>query len=168
MDSDDDSYCPYQPLTLEEALRQIEDGKITRLAGEKSDNPTLHESGCGGMSGQVFGEWINGGTESLRPASDVVSGKSRAASVCFERRIQLTDQKSLVVEPNEIRSGRVPVLYWKRAESTEMKVMAVDRVEAYRGVAIVQRVWVEYDAETNVQMNHIIKPERGWIESAVV
>ena len=120
------------------------------------------------MSGQVFGEWINGGTESLRPASDVVSGKIRAASVCFERQIQLTDQKSLVVEPNEIRSGRVSVLYWKGAESTEMKVMAVDRVEAYRGVAIVQRVWVEYDAETNVQMNHIIKPERGWIESAVV
>ena len=35
LDSDHDSYCPYQPLTLEEALRQIEDGKKTRLAGKK-------------------------------------------------------------------------------------------------------------------------------------
>ena len=35
LDSDDDSYCPCQPLTLEEALRQIEDGKKTRLAGKK-------------------------------------------------------------------------------------------------------------------------------------
>ena len=34
-----------------------------RLAGKKSDNPTLRESRCGGMSGPVFGEWINGGTE---------------------------------------------------------------------------------------------------------
>ena len=53
------------------------------------------------------------------------------ASLCFERRIQLTDQKSLVIEPNEIRTGSVAVLYWK-AESKEMKVRAVGRVEAYR------------------------------------
>ena len=44
-DSDDDSYCPYQPLTLDEALEQIEDGKKTRLAGKSSDNPRLHELG---------------------------------------------------------------------------------------------------------------------------
>ena len=83
LDSDDDSYCPYQPLTLEEALRQIEVGKKTRLAGKKTDNPTLHESRCSGMSVPVFGEWINGGTESLRPACEVGSGKIRVASVCF-------------------------------------------------------------------------------------
>ena len=90
LDSDDDSYCSYQPLTLEEALRQIEDGKKTMLTGKKSDNPTLHESRCGGVSGPVFGEWINGGTECSRPAFEVSSGKIRVASVCFERQIQLT------------------------------------------------------------------------------
>ena len=132
LDSDDDSHCPYQPLTLEEAFRQIEDGKKTRLAGKKTDKPTLHESRCSGMSGPVFGEWSNGGTESLRPACEVGSGKNKVASVCFERRIQLTDQKSLVIEPNEIRTGSVAVHYWKEAVSREMKVMAVDRVEAYR------------------------------------
>ena len=76
LDSDDDRYCPYQPLTLEEALRQIEDGKKMRLTGKKSDNPTLHESRCGRVSGPVFGEWINEGTESLRPGCEVGSGKS--------------------------------------------------------------------------------------------
>ena len=150
-----------------------------------------------------FIEWINGGTESLRPACEVGSGKIRVASVCFERRIQLTDQKSLVIEPNEIRTGSVAVLYWKGAECKEMKVMAVDRVESYRakmtpewcssimmpiqetlmlkneaaepslvfnvspGEAIVQRVWIEYEVEMTVQMNHINCPERGLIESAV-
>ena len=84
------------------------------------------------MSGPVFGEWINGGAESLRPAGGVGSGKIRVASVCCERRIQLTDQKSLVSEPNEIRTRSVAVLYWKEAVSREMKVMAVARVEAYR------------------------------------
>ena len=132
LDSDDDSYCPYQPLTFEEALRQIEDGKKTRLAGKKTDNPTLRDTRCAGMSGPVFGEWINEGTESLRPACEVGSGRIRVASVCFERRIHLTDQKSLVIEPNEIRTGSVVVLYRKGAESREMKVMAVDRVESYR------------------------------------
>ena len=102
LDSDDDSCCPYQPLTLEEALRQIEEGKKTRLAGKKTDNPTLHESRCGGMSGPVFGEWINGGTESLRPTCQIGSGKIRVASVCFEGRIQPTAQKSLVIGSNEI------------------------------------------------------------------
>ena len=204
LDSDDDSFCPYQPLTLEEALRQIEEGKKTRLDGKKTDNPTLHESRCGRMSGPVFGEWVNGGTESLRPACEVGSGKIRVASVCFERRIQLTDQKSLVIEPNEIRTGSVAVLYWKVAESREMKVMVVDRVKTYRakmtpercssnmmpiqetlmrkneaaepslvfnvspGDAIVQRVWVEYDVEMTVQMNHVNWSERGLIESAVI
>ena len=76
LDSDDDRYCPYQPLTLEEALRQIEDGKKMRLTGKKSDNPTLHESRCGRVSGPVFVEWINEGTESLRPGCEVGSGKS--------------------------------------------------------------------------------------------
>ena len=85
-----------------------------------------------GMSGPVFAEWINGGTESLRPACEVGSGKVRVAYVCFERRIQLTDQKSLAIEPIEIRTGSVAVLDWKGAESREMKVMAVDRVVAYR------------------------------------
>ena len=131
LDSDDDSYCPYQPLTLEEALRQIEDGKKTSLAGKKSDNPTLLESRCGGISGPVFDRWINGGTESLRPACEVGSGKIRVASVCFERRIQLTDQKSLVIESNEIKTGSAAVHYWKEAVSREMKAMAVDRVGEY-------------------------------------
>ena len=85
LNSDDDSYCPYQPLTLEEALRQIKDGKKTRPAGKQTDTPTLHESRYGGMSGPVFGEWINGGAESLRPAGGVGSGKIRVASVCCER-----------------------------------------------------------------------------------
>ena len=137
--SDDDSYCPYQPLTLEEALRQIKDGKKTRPAGKKTDNATLHESRYRGMSGPVFGEWINGGAESLRPAGGVGSGKIRVESVCCERRIQLTDQKSLVSEPNEIRTGSVAVLYWKEAVSREMKVMAVDRVEAYRASMTLER-----------------------------
>ena len=126
----------------------------------------------------------------------------RVASVCFERRIQLTDQKSLFID--EIRTGSVAVLNWKGAECREKKVMAVDRVDAYiakmtpemcssimmpiqetlmrkneaaelslvfnvsPGEAIVQRVWVEYDVEMTVQMNHINWPERGLIESAVI
>ena len=203
LDSDDDNYCPYQPLTLEEALRQIGDGKKTRLSGEKTDNSTLHESRCGGMSGPVFGDWIKGGNESLTPACEVGSRKNRVASVCFVRRIQLTDQKSLVTESNEIMTRSVAVIDWE-AVSREMKVMAIDRVEAYRakmtpercssvmmpiqetmmrkneaaepslvfnvipGEAIVQRVWVEYDVEMTVQMNHINWPERGLIEIAVV
>ena len=130
LNSDDDSYCPYQPLTLEEALRQIKDEKKTRPAGKKTDNPTLHESRYGGMSGPVFGEWIKG-AESSRPAGGVGSGKIRVAPVCCERRIQLTDQKSLVSEPNGIRTGSVAVLYWKEAVFRETEVMAVDRVEAY-------------------------------------
>ena len=138
LNSDDDSYCPYQPLTLE-ALRQIKDGKKTRPAGKKTDNPTLHESRYSGMSGPAFGEWINGGAESLRPAGGVGSGKIRVASVCCQRRIQLTDQKSLVSEPNEIRTGSVAVLYWKEAVSREMKVMAVDRVGAYRANMTLER-----------------------------
>ena len=36
------------------------------------------------------------------------------------------------------------------------------------GEAIVQRVWIEYDVEMTVQMNHINWSERGLIESAVV
>ena len=84
------------------------------------------------MSGPVFSEWINGGTESLRPAYEVGLGKNRVASVCFERRNQLTDLKSLVIEPNEIRTGSVTVHYWKQAVSRKMNVMAVDSVEAYR------------------------------------
>ena len=36
------------------------------------------------------------------------------------------------------------------------------------GEAIVQRVWVEYDVEMTVQMNHINRSERGLIERAVV
>ena len=139
LNSDDDSYFPYQPLTLEEALRQIKDGKKTMPVGKKTDNPTLHESRYGGMSGPVFGEWINGGAESLRPAGGVGSGKIRVASVCCERRIQLTDQKSLVSEPNEIGTGSVAVLYWKEAVSREMKVMAVDRVVAYRANMTLER-----------------------------
>ena len=139
LNNDDDSYCPYQPLTLEEALRQIKDGKKTRPAGKKTDNPTLHESRYGGLSGPGFGEWTNGGAESLRPAGGVCSGKIRVASVCCERRIQLTDQKSLVSEPNEIRTGSVAVLYWKEAVSREMKVMAVDRVGAYRANMTLER-----------------------------
>ena len=40
--------------------------------------------------------------------------------------------------------------------------------EVRSGEAIVQCVWVKYDVETNVQMNHINRPERGLIEIAVV
>ena len=156
------------------------------------------------MSDPVIGEWINGGTESLRPSCQVGSPKIRVASVCFEGRIHLFAQKSLVIESNEIMTGSVAVLYWKEAVSREMKVMAVNRKEAYRvqmtpercssimmpiqetlmrkneaaepslvfnvspGGAIVQHVWVEYDVEMTVQLNHINWPERGLIESAVV
>ena len=132
LDSDDDSYCPYQPLNLEEALKQIEEGKKTRLVGKKTDYPTLLESRCSGMSGPVFGEWINGGLENLRPVFQIGSRKIRVASVCFEGRIQLTAQNSLAIESNEITTRSVAVLYMKEAVSREMKVMAVDRVEAYR------------------------------------
>ena len=139
LNSDDDSFCPYQPLTLKQALRQIKDGKKTRPAGKKTDNPTLHESRYGRMSGPVFGEWINGGAESLRPAGGVGSGNIRVAPVCCERRIQLTDQKSLVSEPNEIKTGSVGVLNWKEAVSRETKVTAVDKVEAYRANMTLER-----------------------------
>ena len=91
------------------------------------------------MSGPVFDEWINGGTESLRPACKVGSGKNRVASVCFERRIQLTGQKFLVIESNETRTGSVTVHYWKEAVSRGMKAMAVNRVEAYRAKMIPER-----------------------------
>ena len=67
-----------------------------------------------------------------KTSCEVGSGKIRVASACFERRIQLTDQKSLVIEPNEIRTGSVAVLYWKEAVSKEMNVMAVNTVESYR------------------------------------
>ena len=36
------------------------------------------------------------------------------------------------------------------------------------GEAIVQRIWVEYEVERFVQMDHIDWPERGSIESAIV
>ena len=36
------------------------------------------------------------------------------------------------------------------------------------GEEIVQRIWVEYDVEINVQMKHMDWLERGLIESAVV
>ena len=76
--------------------------------------------------------YLVSGSKEVLKAGGVGSGKIRIASVCCERRIQLTDQKSLVSEPNEIRTGIVAVLYWKEAVSREMKVMAVDRVGAYR------------------------------------
>ena len=52
--------------------------------------------------------------------------------MCFECRIQLTDQKSLVIESNVIRTGSVAGNYWKEAVSIEMKPMAVDRVGEHR------------------------------------
>ena len=36
-----------------------------------------------GMSGPVFGEWIYGGTESLRPACEVGSGKNQGCIRVF-------------------------------------------------------------------------------------
>ena len=68
----------------------------------------------------------------MRSACGVGSRKIRVPPESFERRNQLTDQKSLVIESNEIRAGSVAVHYWKEAVSREMKAMAVDRVEAYR------------------------------------
>ena len=54
-------------------------------------------------------------------------------------------------------------LMWKNEAAEPSLVFTVSS-----GEAIVQRVWVEYDVEMNVRMNHINWPEQDLIESAVV
>ena len=106
--SDDDYDCPYELLTLEEALRQFDESKKARLASGNHASPTAPEKGY-----------------KLVPTPETLMWDNEPA------------ERSSVFE---VRSGE----------------------------AIVQRVWVKYDVETNVQMNHIIRPERGLIEIAVV
>ena len=108
LDSDDDSYCPYELLTMEEALRQFDKDKKARLASGNHASLAAPEKGYKSM-----------------PIQETLRRENEAA------------EPSLVFNVGP-------------------------------GEAIVQRVWVEYNVEMTVQMNHIIWPERGWIESAVV
>ena len=106
--SDDGYDCPYELLTLEEALRQRDECRKAGLAAGNHVNLAAHEKGYKLMSIQETLMWKN---EAAEP--------------------------SLVIN---VSSGETSV----------------------------QRLWVEYDMEMNVQMNHINWPERGLIESAVV
>ena len=122
------------------------------------------------MSGPVFGEWINRGTESLRPACTVGSGKISVASVCFERQIQLTDRKSLVIESNGIRTGSVAGHYWKEAVSIERKAMAVDREGAYRTKMTPERcssIMIE-PSEIEVEMKRIFSQSAQSVRKPVL
>ena len=108
LDGDDHPDCPYELVTLEEALRQFDESKKARLASGNHASLTAPETGY-----------------------------------------QLVPNPETLIWDNE-PAERSPVY------------------EVRSGEAIVQRVWVKYDVETNVQMNHINRPERGLIEIAVV
>ena len=102
-EGDEEFDCPYELLTLEEALRQLDEGKKERLAS--GDHTSL-------------------------------------ASRC---------------QSKKVRCGTTN-------EAAELSTV----FNVSSGDAIVQRLWVEYDVEINVQMNRIAWLERGLIESAVV
>ena len=108
LDGDDHPDCPYELVTLEEALRQFDKSKKARLASGNHASLTAPEKGY-----------------------------------------------QLVPNPE--------TLMWDNEPAERSSVY-----EVRSGEAIVQRVWVKYDVETNVQMNHINRPERGLIEIAVV
>ena len=108
LDCDDHPDCPYELVTLEEALRQFDKSKKARLASGNHASLTAPEKGY-----------------QLVPTPETLMWDNEPA------------ERSSVYE---VRSGE----------------------------ANVQRVWVKYYVETNVQMNHINRPERGLIEIAVV
>ena len=106
--SDDDYDCPYELVTLEEALRQFDESKKARLASGNPASLTAPEKGY-----------------ELVPTPETLMWNNEAA------------ERSSVFH---VRSGEV----------------------------VVQRLWVEYDVEINVQMDYVDCPERGSMESAIV
>ena len=106
--SDDDHDCPYELVTLEEALRQFDESKKARLASGNPASLTAPEKGY-----------------ELVPTPETLMWNNEAA------------ERSSVFH---VRSGEV----------------------------VVQRLWVEYDVEINVQMDYVDCPERGLMESAIV
>ena len=106
--SADDHDCPYELVTLEEALRQFDESKKARLASGNPASLTAPEKGY-----------------ELVPTPETLMWNNEAA------------ERSSVFH---VRSGE----------------------------AVVQRLWVEYDVEINVQMDYVDCPERGLMESAIV
>ena len=137
-ESDDDYFCPYEPLTLEEALRQIEDGKKAPLAIRKSEDPTFRTSGCSSMSSPAVAKCANGDPECL-PYLDAKSGEIRVVPVHMEYRIQLSDQKSPVHESRDIMAEIVAVHSRAEAVPTETKAVEVARVDVSRAIMTLER-----------------------------
>ena len=137
-ESDDDYFCPYEPLTLEEALRQIEDGKKAPLAIRKSEDPTFRTSGCSSMSSPAVAKCANGDPECL-PDLDAKSGEIRVVPVHMEYRIQLSDQKSPVHESRDIMAEIVAVHSRAEAVPTETKAVEVARVDVSRANMTLER-----------------------------
>ena len=106
--SDDDYDCPYELVTLEEALRQFDESKKARLASGNPASLTAPEKGY-----------------ELVPTPETLMWNNEAAE----------------------RSSVFHVRSWE---------------------VVVQRLWVEYDVEINVQMDYVDCPERGLMESAIV
>ena len=137
-ESDDDFFCPYEPLTLEESLRQIEDGRKAPLAIRKSEDPTFRTSGCSSMSSPAVAKCANGDSECL-PDLDAKSGEIRVVPVHMEYRIQLSDQKSPVHESRDIMAEIVAVHSRAEAVPTETKAAEVARVDVSRANMTLER-----------------------------
>ena len=106
--SDDDYDCPYDLVTLEEALRQFDESKKAELA---IGNPV-----------------------------------------------------SLTTPERSYKLMLIPeTLMWNNEAAEFSSVLNLRS-----GEAIVQRLWVKYEVERVIQMDHIDWPERGSIESAIV
>ena len=106
--SDDDFDCPYELVTLEEALRQFDESKKAELA--------------------------------------------------------IRNHVSLTTPERSYKLMLIPeTLMWNNEAAQLSSVLNLRP-----GEAIVQRLWVVYEVERVVQMDHIGWPERGSIESAIV
>ena len=104
---DNDYECPYDLLTMEEALRQFDESKKARLTSGNHASPA---------------------------------------------------------PPDRLQRDAIQEALMWNTEAAERSPVCNVRC----GEAVVQRAWVKYDVEMNVQRNHIIWPERGLVESAVV
>ena len=138
LDSDDDNHCPYEPLTLEEALTQIEDGRKARLTVGRSEDRILRTSRCYVMSSPAVAEWVADDMEYL-PIFEVESGEIKVAAACLEYWIQLYDQRSPVLEVRDFKAKSVAVHLRKEAVYIETKGMQVITEEANRAEMTLER-----------------------------
>ena len=131
LDSDDDYHCPYEPLTLEEALTQIEDRRKARHAVGWSEDRISRTSRCYGKSSPAVAEWVADEMEYL-PIFEVESGEIKVAAACLEYWIQLYDQRSPVLGARDFKAKSVAVHLRKEAVYIETKGMQVTTEEANR------------------------------------